>query len=401
MSDEVLDIVREHHEQSAHIDEGIGRYTAYTMRLKTLITTGSRYIAYSSEVGEALRPLARPAVVTTAYAISWAYIFGDVGYTCWQASKGLDKDSPTMKADLAWIAARRGTFQTLASLYLPALTIHSIVRYSGPVFAKFRSVRVRALGPSILGLLTVPLLPLIFDHPVETAVENVFDSIEFHIAAWKGDKMAQKSLEDGNLLRGYYLTTPQDESENGVSTHLAGQLAVLGLGVDMVCLPRMHRLVARHAARLTPLVRPAAATAPQYAPTAPADDAPVTSPALAMAARHFARRVLSPSEELVYQRVSPGLSHEARMRYLATRWACKEAAYKAVYPHLRLLATHLAVKRDDSMPKPSLWLEPGPHTVWRSANGASADALAESIRFHLSISHDGDYVVASVLAEQP
>jgi len=329
MSDAVLDVVREHHEQSAHIDEGIGRYTAYTMRLKTLITTGSRYIAYSSEIGEALRPLARPAVVTAAYAISWAYIFGDVGHTCWQAAKGMDKDSPTKTTDLAWIAARRGTFQTLASLYLPALTIHSIVRYSGPVFAKFRSVRVRALGPSVLGLFTIPLLPLAFDHPVETAVENVFDSIEFHIAAWKGDKMAQKSLEEGNLLRGYYLTTPQDESENGVSTHLAGQLAVLGLGVDMVCLPRMHRLVARHASRLAPLVRPTAVAAPQYTPVAPADDVPASSPALAMAARHFARRVLTPSEELVYQRVAPGLSHDARMRYLATRYV---APVTGAYP---------------------------------------------------------------------
>lgn len=320
MSDEVLGIVREHHEQSAHIDEGIGRYTAYTMRLKTLITTGSRYLAYSSEIGEAIRPLARPMVVTAAYAVSWAYIFGDVGYTCWQASKGLDKDSPNLVTDLAWIAARRGTFQTLASLCLPAFTIHSIVKYSGPLFSKFRSVRVRALGPSFLGLLTIPILPLMFDHPVETAVENVFDSIEFHIAAWKGDKMAQKSLEDGNILRGYYLTTPQDESENGVSTHLAGQLAVLGLGVDMVCLPRMHRLVSRHASRLTPLVRPAAVTAPHYAPKASADDVSVSSPVLAMAARHFARRVLTPSESLEYQRVAPGLSHDARMRYLATRY---------------------------------------------------------------------------------
>lgn len=321
MTDEVLDVVREHHEQSSHIDEGIGRYTAYTMRLKTLITTGSRYIAYSSEIGEAIRPLARPIVVTTAYAISWAYIFADVGYTCWQASKSMEKDSPSRTTDLAWIAARRGTFQTLASLYLPALTIHSIVKYSGPVFGKSRSVRVRALGPSVLGLLTVPLLPFIFDHPVERAVENVFDSIEFHIAAWKGDKMARKSLEEGDLLHGYHLTTPQDESENGVSTHLAGQLAVLGLGVDMVCLPRLHRLVSRHASRIQPLLRPAAVAAPKYAPAPSADGAPSPSPdVLAMAARHFARRVLTPSESLVYQRLAPGLSHDAHMRYLATRY---------------------------------------------------------------------------------
>ena len=179
--DDIVDLVQEHHEQSAHVDESLGRYTAYTVRLKTLVSSVSRYIAYSSDVGEAFRPLARPFVVTAAYGISWAYIFTDVGYTCWQAAQDREHDSP-LAADLAWIAARRGTFQTLASIVLPAFTIHSVVKHSAHLFSKFKSPRMRIAGPTAAGLLTVPLLPFLFDHPVETVVERLFDAVEYRLS---------------------------------------------------------------------------------------------------------------------------------------------------------------------------------------------------------------------------
>lgn len=107
------------HELSDYTDESMGRYMAYTARLRSLLTSATRYIAYSSEVGEAFRPLARPAIVTAAYGLSWAYIFGDVGYACYHASKVLDPKDSSYTSDIAWIAARRATFQTLAR-YVPA-----------------------------------------------------------------------------------------------------------------------------------------------------------------------------------------------------------------------------------------------------------------------------------------
>lgn len=158
MSTPALDAVQEHHEHSAHLDEGIGRYTAYVMRLKTIIAAGSRYIAYSSDIGEAFRPLTRPGVVRAAYGISWAYIFSDVGYTCYDVYQHADKTSPMLPYDLAWVAARRAVFQTLASLVLPAVTIHSVVRYSAPIFARSARKQIRAFGPTAAGLLAVPLL---------------------------------------------------------------------------------------------------------------------------------------------------------------------------------------------------------------------------------------------------
>ncbi|KAE8185924.1 hypothetical protein CF336_g7201 [Tilletia laevis] len=74
--------------------------------------------------------------------------------------------------------ARRAVFQTLASMALPAFTIHSIVRYSAPLFARSASRRLASLGPTVSGLACVPALPFIFDHPVEQAVDFVFDKIE-------------------------------------------------------------------------------------------------------------------------------------------------------------------------------------------------------------------------------
>ena len=166
--------VQSHHTYSSQDDEGVGRYSAYAMRLRTLLTSSSRYIAYSSDVGEAFRPLTKPSLVRAAYAVSWAYIFTDVGYTCYKSCQGRDLHSSKTRQDVSWIASRRLVFQLLSryvfytySVYscvrplsnvLAAVTIHSVVKYSAPVFAKSRFLRVRSIGPTVAGLLTVPLL---------------------------------------------------------------------------------------------------------------------------------------------------------------------------------------------------------------------------------------------------
>lgn len=108
------DQVKAHEELSEGQNESAGRYVAYAAALRQLVLRGSRYVAYSSDVGEAFRPLTRPAVVTAAYGISWAYILGDVGYACYKAAKTLNPDDPFYKEDIAWIGARRGVFQSIA-----------------------------------------------------------------------------------------------------------------------------------------------------------------------------------------------------------------------------------------------------------------------------------------------
>lgn len=70
--------------------------------------------------------------------------------------------------------AQRAVFQSLASMGLPAFTIHSIVKYSGRALKDARNRTIRTYGPIGLGLAAVPFLPFVFDKPVEEAVEWVF-----------------------------------------------------------------------------------------------------------------------------------------------------------------------------------------------------------------------------------
>ena len=144
-----------------------------------------------------------------AYGVSWAYILGDVSYegykaywhnqrilnpkveltTRQQQILGVDltgegeggKSVPAALPgtippleDYRTVMLQRGIFQSIASMGLPAFTIHSVVRYSGRAMKDVKNVKVRTWGPIGLGLSIVPFLPMIFDKPVENAVEWVF-----------------------------------------------------------------------------------------------------------------------------------------------------------------------------------------------------------------------------------
>ncbi|CAD6931516.1 unnamed protein product [Tilletia controversa] len=71
------------------LEEGPARALAYAARVRTFLLASSRYVAYASDIGEAIRPIVTPAVVKAAYAVSWLYLSGDVGYAgyrTWQTS---------------------------------------------------------------------------------------------------------------------------------------------------------------------------------------------------------------------------------------------------------------------------------------------------------------------------
>ena len=73
-----------------------------------------------------------------------------------------------------------------------------------------------------------------------------------------------------------------------------------------------------------------------------------------------------------------------RVRFLAVRWAAKEAAYQALFPN------YTPARKDLSVSK-----EPG--------NDGGKPQLVfgkfENVRLHVSVSHDEEYIVANVLAE--
>lgn len=133
--------------------------------------SASRYVAYTSDIGESFRPVAHPYIVRGAYAVSWAYLVGDVSHEGWKAyqrqqkllhpetDKHLDpaqKEQAVQRAatvripaieDWKAVAAQRAVFQSIASMGLPAFTIHSVVRYSGKALKNAKNTTLRTWGP--------------------------------------------------------------------------------------------------------------------------------------------------------------------------------------------------------------------------------------------------------------
>ncbi|CAZ79598.1 unnamed protein product [Tuber melanosporum] len=196
------------------------RWAAYANRIRTIVRSTHRYVAYTSDIGESFRPVTYKNVVRAAYGVSWAYLTGDVmneGYKAYLANQatlrgGLkvtdvpDEDAGYAKVELhpkgnvpfledyRTVMAQRAVFQSLASMALPAFTIHSVVRYSGRALRNHMNPMIRTWGPVGLGLAIIPALPYIFDHPVEHAVEWVFEK-GYHAATGRsGVSKKEKEL---------------------------------------------------------------------------------------------------------------------------------------------------------------------------------------------------------------
>ncbi|KAF3200519.1 hypothetical protein TWF106_003234 [Orbilia oligospora] len=177
------------------------RYAAYASRLRTILASAHRYVAYTSDIGESFRPVAHPWLVRSAYGVSWLYITGDVAHESYKSylrnQEYLHKPPPNLrpnslesfsvgnhignpvnvplKDDYRVVGVQRAIFQSVASMLFPALTIHSVVKYSGKAMKDVKNARLRTWGPIGLGLAVVPALPYIFDEPIEHAVEWAFE----------------------------------------------------------------------------------------------------------------------------------------------------------------------------------------------------------------------------------
>ncbi|KAK2739570.1 hypothetical protein FQN57_006532 [Myotisia sp. PD_48] len=241
------------------------RYAAYGSRIRTILLSAHRYVAYTSDIGESFRPVAHPWLVRGAYGISWAYILGDVaneGYKAYLRNRTIlapqceafrkaivtpitgggsqaataevrqrhlqdsqeqqtltsttsekhpitwkDPEADTLtpwptltvplSEDYRSVMAERLVFQALASMGLPALTIHSMVKYSGRAMKGLKSTFLRTWGPIGLGLSVVPFLPYAFDKPVEHAVEWSFRQL--FLAIGGPDAVSQPSAVLRNI----------------------------------------------------------------------------------------------------------------------------------------------------------------------------------------------------------
>jgi fission process protein 1 len=189
------ELIREYRTQDT-TDTSI-RYAAYASRVRTIMLSAHRYVAYTSDIGESFRPIAHPYFVRGAYAVSWLYLTGDVaheGYKAYMRNQKVlhpelhteqdtkteaEKSSKMAGAlqkmgeglgvkpgegnpltggqvvpgrvsaieDYRTVMAQRAVFQAVASMGLPAFTIHSIVRYSGRALKDVKNTTLRTWGP--------------------------------------------------------------------------------------------------------------------------------------------------------------------------------------------------------------------------------------------------------------
>jgi len=130
-----------------------------------------RYLAFTSDVGEALRPVASPRVVTGTYVVAFGYCVADVAYETYKVSK-TGKNEQGHPTTVMQMAVERSAFQLVASLAGPAVIIHTSVDIAKHVCKKLN--RFQKWGPSVFGLLIIPLLPMYLDEPAEKGIEYLF-----------------------------------------------------------------------------------------------------------------------------------------------------------------------------------------------------------------------------------
>ncbi|THH12912.1 hypothetical protein EW146_g7245 [Bondarzewia mesenterica] len=206
MTDTAKDTIKNLADKNVDSTDTELRYMAYGARLRTVIRAGHRYLAYvrtstvflafdddshaqTSDVGEAFRPVVPPAIVTAAYGVSWLYLIGDVSYESYKAHRrgpsALEAANFSEPTRITMVAVKRATFQSIASMALPAFTIHTAVKQAKKAFDKSKSPRIRSWGPTLTGLAIVPALPYLFDHPVEQAMDSAFEWMEHKLAERK------------------------------------------------------------------------------------------------------------------------------------------------------------------------------------------------------------------------
>jgi fission process protein 1 len=153
-----------------------------------------RYFAFSSDIGEAIRPIVSPIIVQITYAMTLIYCVCDIvyeGYLHIQKSKILNQSkvpgnsndhiSENQPYDPAsrslWnVLLEKSIFHLFASILLPGIVIHNIVHYSHDwILSNFPMKPMwYRWGPSLLGLGIIPLLPVFLDFPIEEILEKVF-----------------------------------------------------------------------------------------------------------------------------------------------------------------------------------------------------------------------------------
>lgn len=154
-------------------------YPAYIRNIGVLtrnILPILRPAAYMSDVGETLRPFTKinkpiitPKFIKMMYGISIGYVLLDTGvktHKRWEETNGDIKKTGITCLDIS-------LWHTSASMVLPGLTIHSIVKYSGKMIEKTIKTKTMPIKllPTLIGLLSIPFII----HPLDHLTDYIMD----------------------------------------------------------------------------------------------------------------------------------------------------------------------------------------------------------------------------------
>lgn len=201
--EEDIDLIRHKTEEIVHeIEEEIVEYIIHPLR-DTFVRVAPyiipfkkymHYLAYSSDVGEAFRPIASVMSVNATYALAITYCTGDVIHNGWMEYKA----DPNDHGKIALTMVHSAVFQLLASLLAPFIIIHTAVAQSNARFFKTprcTNAFARTWGSSIIALSIIPFLPIV-DEPIEEAIDWCFDHVVPHKENNRAHEAQQLRLEN-------------------------------------------------------------------------------------------------------------------------------------------------------------------------------------------------------------
>jgi len=145
-------------------------YLSLLLRSSRVIAN-QRFLAYASEVGESFRPNIHRNIVRGSYALSLGYVASDVfvkSHDTYKTTHDSKKTAIETTDSIIW--------HSFASMILPAVTIHSIVKYTGKFINKANLLRsfprFRGWLPTLIGLSSIPFIIHPLDHATDFAMDN-------------------------------------------------------------------------------------------------------------------------------------------------------------------------------------------------------------------------------------
>ena len=146
-------------------------YANWFLRSFPRVIASQRALAYASEVGESFRPIIPKYIVNMAYITSLLYVGAD---TMIYRYEMIENKKTKKEINIATID--RLIWHSLASMILPALAIHSIVKYSSKGIDKFNMFgtmpKTRIWIPTLLALGCIPFIIHPIDHFADYAMNN-------------------------------------------------------------------------------------------------------------------------------------------------------------------------------------------------------------------------------------